>query len=202
MRRTTRTDPKKRHSMIVDTSGISSFAGFSSLYGSKTTNRSLENVATDKKSGSGERLERTKRKNSSLKRSTVLLDDNMVREYNLAVQSLAHEPLDSRSSPQLRKTPQRTHQNTLSASSSMSSLFSRESAMSVQDLMFEDYTVCEPVECVQKGFFTGSSESLDLDLDLDLDPWAQDKNNGNYDDNNDDFNADMIPSRRTQLDFF
>ncbi|CEP62822.1 uncharacterized protein LALA0_S06e04632g [Lachancea lanzarotensis] len=192
MRRTTRTDPKKRHSMIVDTSGISSFAGFSSFYGSKTSNRSMENVTTDKKNGATERAERSergKRKNSSLKRSTVLLDDNMVREYNLAVQTLAHEPLDLRSSPQLRKTPQRTHQSTLSASSSMSSLFSRDSAMSVQDLMFEDYSsVSESVECMQKGFFTEPQGNQALNLDL-----------GGWDNDNDE---DMTPSRRTQLDFF
>ncbi|SCU89237.1 LAME_0E02674g1_1 [Lachancea meyersii CBS 8951] len=191
MRRSTRTDPKKRHSMMVDTSGISSFAGFSSLYGSKTANRSLEDVAATTRKKSSD-VDLGTRKSSALKRSTVLLDDNMVREYNLAVQSLTHDPLRTHQSPQTRQ-PVRKHQSSLSSSSSMSSLFSRDSAMSVQDLIFEEWAneaACEPMEPVQKGFYTEPQPQLERELELELAFW----------DNKDD--EEWTPHRRTQLEFF
>ncbi|SCV01687.1 LANO_0F13014g1_1 [Lachancea nothofagi CBS 11611] len=190
MRRTSKQDSKKRHSMMVspsslDMTGFSSFTAFSGLYGSKAGNRSAEDMRsgdasfvappeTSRKSHIG------KSKTSSLKRSTVLLDDSMVREYNLAIQELTKEQTDH-FSPQ-RKTPHRSHHSTVSASSSMSSLFSRESSMSVQDLMYEkcDAELPSQTKYQGKGFFTEAEE---------LEKW-------NWRDES------LEHTKRTQLDFF
>ncbi|SCU97465.1 LADA_0H06436g1_1 [Lachancea dasiensis] len=186
MRRNMRSDPKKRHSMLMapstlDITGISSFAAFSGLYNSKSGNKSADDVATSKAEPTAQRGS-GKPKNTSLKRSTVLLDDNMVREYNLAIQELAQEN-GSRSSPSSRKTPHRIHHSSVSASSSMSSLFSRESTMSIQDLMYQELSPESAGQTTyhQKGFFTGTME-------LELVDWEDEEFSGK-------------PSR-TQLDFF
>ncbi|SCW01677.1 LAFE_0E04874g1_1 [Lachancea fermentati] len=117
---------KKRHSMFLTSSNLD----ISSLYHSKSANRSMDTLINDKskpakKSSSGS-------KTSHLKRSTVLLDDNMVREYNLAIRALNKSP---------DETPagKNKHKSSVSTSSSMSSLFSRESSMSIHDLLYEDF---------------------------------------------------------------
>ncbi|QLQ80447.1 hypothetical protein HG537_0D04470 [Torulaspora globosa] len=125
MKRTKTTS--KRHSVFVDVR--------QSSY--QTKNRSLEALASD--------IASTKTQSrSKLKRSSVLLDNTMVKDYNLAIRHF--EKLDTRT---LQSS---SSDNSISSNSSTtSSLFSTHSTTSIRDLLYEDHDECqEHCEIVDK----------------------------------------------------
>ncbi|CUS21475.1 LAQU0S03e03444g1_1 [Lachancea quebecensis] len=166
---------KKRHSMVLTPSSLD----LSSLYGTKNSNKSMDALVPERSS--------TQRKSSGksrMKRSTVLLDDNMVREYNLAIQELNN--FGSGTGTALPRSDASTANSSVSTSTSMSSLFSRESSMSIHDLMYQD--------CVENE--TGSENVLEKGEVVTLNSNTASSWSNAVDD------VPVECSQRTQLDFF
>lgn len=159
----------------------------SSIYNSKGSSKSTDSIVAERPSA----LRKGSSK-SRMKRSTVLLDDNMVREYNLAIRELdyshrCNKPLAAAEMSASRQNESvMTHRSAVSTSSSMSSLFSRESSVSIHDILYHD---CEEEEMregnamADQWFLTpGLESSKQLTWALDDQP--------------------QKCTRRTQLDFF
>lgn len=70
---------------------------------------------------------------SKLKRSSVLLDNTLVREYNLAISHF--EKLDSRPTTPIQSS--RSNKSISSTGSRVSSLFSSRSTLSIHDLLYD-----------------------------------------------------------------
>lgn len=134
MLKRTKTASKKRHSVFVDVRH--SDGDSSPVY--QTKNRSLE--ALDSTHSAKKPHSRSK-----LKRSSVLLDNTMVRDYNLAIRHF--EKLDS------RPIQSSSSDSSISSNSSTtSSLFSTDSTTSIRDLLYEglDEPCDEECEIVDK----------------------------------------------------
>lgn len=107
------------------------------------------------------------RSKSGLKRSTVILDDNMVREYKLALEKLtldntkqahAHAHAHAQAPKQI---------NTSDSASSISSMLSRDN--SIMDLLLIDEDESEFLEGEETSevvFLSKGQSQLDFQLDL------------------------------------
>lgn len=139
MLKRTKTSSKKRHSVFIDIrhSMAPSDTDCSKPEMYQVKNKSLEELASEARS-----TNTTKRTHSrsKLKRSSVLLDNTMVRDYNLAIshfEKLDTRPIQSSSS----------HNSISSNSSTVSSLFSSASTTSIRDLLYEDLEECCEEDC-------------------------------------------------------
>ncbi|QLL32190.1 hypothetical protein HG536_0C03580 [Torulaspora globosa] len=146
MLKRTKTASNKRHSVFVDVRHSKSTQSPSDTDSSKfdiyqTKNRSLEALAEIDTTNCAKKAH----SRSKLKRSSVLLDNTMVRDYNLAIrhfEKLDTRPIQSSSSDS----------SISSSSSTTSSLFSTDSTTSIRDLLYEglDDTCDEDCEIVDK----------------------------------------------------
>lgn len=140
MLRRTKTNSKKRHSMFIDIkhnmpllSDVTHETTSKHAYQSK--NKSMETLQREEAPA----LAAPKKKvntHTKLKRSSVLLDNSLVRDYNLAMNHFENPE----SSPQ--DAPLETSQSTYSISSSgsrVSSLFSSSSTISIHNLIYDDF---------------------------------------------------------------
>lgn len=103
------------------------------------------------------------RSKSGLKRSTVILDDNMVREYKLALEKLT---LDNTKQAHVHaQAPKQI--NTSDSASSISSMLSRDN--SIMDLLLIDEDESEFLdgeETSEVVFLSKGQSQLDFQLDL------------------------------------
>lgn len=132
MLKRTKTSSKKRHSVFIDIrhtksvqSTLEEEAGKPEMYQAK--NKSVEAQS----SNTGAVATRKTQSRSKLKRSSVLLDNTMVRDYNLAIrhfEKLDTRPIQTSSS----------HGSISSNSSTVSSLFSATSTTSIREMLYDD----------------------------------------------------------------
>ncbi|QEU62330.1 hypothetical protein KDRO_F02580 [Kluyveromyces lactis] len=94
---------------------------------------------------------------SQLKRSTVILDDNMVREYKLAVEKLA--PVDQRNNTNTRSESSKS----ITSMMTMDSVLSRDN--SIMDLLLEQQTL-EDENDMEVVFLTKDDTNADLDWNI------------------------------------
>lgn len=146
MLRRTKTNSKKRHSMFLDI--MSSKAGQSGnekesiLDAFQGKNKSVDALPLELPS-SNESSAMTSKKaqsKSKLKRSSVILDNTLVRDYNLAIRHF--EKLDTRP-----MQSSRSNKSITSTGSAVSSLFSSTSATSIRDLLYDDLERDSEEEC-------------------------------------------------------
>ncbi|SCU99797.1 LAMI_0G00892g1_1 [Lachancea mirantina] len=185
MRRTPSSD-RKRHSMFLTSASLD----LAAMYSSKN-NRSADTLVAERKTEKPvpTRKSTVSRGKSMLRRSAVLLDDNMVREYNLAVRALdTGAPVRGPTRPQTRasQTPVikeheppscRGHKSSVSTSSSlsssMSSLFSRDSSFSIHDLMYQDFLENQSSEKPQRGANVYVVDVQAIAQAQDVDIWSE-----------------------------
>lgn len=146
MLRRTKTNSKKRHSMFLDirsTRGIIEEEKRFDPYQGK--NKSAEALNSGESSLAGPTTTTTKKPQSRgrLKRSSVILDNTLVRDYNLAIKHF--EKLDTRPIQ-----PSHSTKSIASTGSAVSSLFSSTSTRSIRDLLYDDFESDEQCEIVDK----------------------------------------------------
>ncbi|BAO40151.1 chaperone protein htpG [Kluyveromyces marxianus] len=103
------------------------------------------------------------RSKSGLKRSTVILDDNMVREYKLALEKLTLD--NTKQAHAHTQAPKQI--NTSDSASSISSMLSRDN--SIMDLLLIDEDESEFLdgeETSEVVFLSKGQSQLDFQLDL------------------------------------
>lgn len=136
MLRRTKANSKKRHSMFLDIRSSITAQGaldeedkFDAYQGK---NKSADTLPLDDFASTSSTMNSTKKpqRKGKLKRSSVILDNTLVRDYNLAIRHF--EKLDTR-------TMQASHSNKSIAStgSTVSSLFSSTSTTSIRDLLYD-----------------------------------------------------------------
>ncbi|QLG70409.1 hypothetical protein HG535_0A03480 [Zygotorulaspora mrakii] len=135
---------KKRHSMFIDLkhsilSANDPITESTFKHSFQTKNKSLDSLALEDDLTLQEvpqkmnRKAITAKKTSKLKRSSVVLDNSLLRDYNIAVNHFEN-PVST--------TIQSSHSNhsISSVASKISSLFSSNSCLSIHDLLNEDIT--------------------------------------------------------------
>lgn len=200
----TNADTKKRQSMHLGSK--SSLISLTSEFGhghSKTKQKKEEGTApsqflspTNKRSTSSQ---------SKLKRSSLLLDETLLKDYHSAMrhmQTNARFLLFERMAPSPTQSTRSESDASLSSTkSSISSIFSQDNDYSIHDLLYEDIEEMDKTDAFKINNTIAIDDSKALFVFCSNDSSSRTASIETLHESNLD-NLDMGSSRRTSLDFF